>query len=112
MGRPSKYTKAIADEIREYIRDGLTQEDAACLAGISKSTFYNWAKEKPEFLDSLKKAWIENKLRHIKSVDRKDKSWQASAWWLERRFQNEFALQLNRGEEDGTNLDGSEIVDE
>ena len=96
MGRPSKYTEALAQQIFEYIRDGLTQEDAACLAGISDSTFHRWKHENEDFREAIKKAWIANKHEHIKVVRAREKNWQASAWWLERRFQDEFALNRDK----------------
>ena len=41
-GRPSKLTPKVLDDIVKWLKLGYYQEDAAVMAGISKSTFYGW----------------------------------------------------------------------
>jgi len=73
------------------IQEGNFYEDAYALAGIPESTFYEWKKNHPEFLEAIKKADIICKSLHIKNIKKhSDKQWQASAWYLERRYPNEF----------------------
>jgi transposase len=45
-----KYSKEIVQEICKYIEEGSNYEDAAALAGIGESTFYEWKQKKPEFV--------------------------------------------------------------
>lgn len=88
-----KYSDEITQEICKYLRAGNTQHDSAVLAGISEETFYTWKKEKSEFSEALKKAEQECKSRNIAIIQRAaEKTWQAAAWWLERKHNSEFAL--------------------
>lgn len=52
----AKYNKEIVKKICEYIRDGDSKKLASKKAGISESTFHEWANTKPEFLEAIKKA--------------------------------------------------------
>ena len=51
----AKYADA-APKVLELIENGATYKDAAEQAGISEHTFYDWMKEKPQFLQSVHKA--------------------------------------------------------
>ncbi len=91
----SKYSKELTLEICGYLEDGLTQKDAAILAQISTETFHAWLKDekKPEFSEAIKAAKIKNKQYHLNNIKKAGvKSWQASAWYLERVYQSEFAI--------------------
>ena len=88
-----KYSPEITQEICKYLRAGNTQRDSSKLAGISEETYYTWKKTHPEFSEVIEKAELECKARNIAIIQRADeKQWQASAWWLERKHNDEFAL--------------------
>lgn len=87
----SKYTPEIVEEICGYIEDGLLQKDAAVLAGISVSTFHEWDNKHSEFSEALIAAKLRGKAHHIKKIKKADQ-WQSSAWYLERKFPDEFAI--------------------
>lgn len=88
-----KYSNEIVSEITNYIRAGNTQHDAAVLAGISDETFHVWKREKSDFSEALKKAEQVCKSRNIAIIQKAaEKTWQAAAWWLERKYHQEFAL--------------------
>jgi hypothetical protein len=88
-----KYSSEMVDEICKYLRAGNNISDTCSLVGINDDTFYDWKKNKPEFSDALKKAENECKARNIAIIQKAaEKSWQAAAWWLERRYNSEFAL--------------------
>jgi len=91
-----KYSKEITEEICKYLRAGNSQKDSAVLAGIGESTYYEWM-DNPEFAEPIKKAEQECKSRNIAIIQKAaEKSWQAGAWWLERKYNSEFALkQIN-----------------
>lgn len=98
----SKYTKELCDEICKYIRAGNTGHDSAILSGISEETFYAWQRKDgdfyhPEFSEAIKSAEKECKARNIAFIQKAaEKQWQAAAWYLERKYNNEFALkQIN-----------------
>ena len=81
------------DQVLKYIANGLTNDDACDYAGVSRTVFYEKVKEETDFADKYKKALISFKAGHINNVNLKSKeTWQASAWMLERKFRNEFAL--------------------
>ncbi len=110
-----KFSKERVEEICSYIAQGLSQKDAVTLSGISESVFYLWKSDHPDnplsekqrmdFLESLKRAESENKKHHIDIIRQaSEKSWQASAWWLERRYKEEFAVRSEHTGKDGEEL--------
>ena len=48
MARPTKLTQEKIDEICNWLKLGYYQEDAATMAGISSSTFYDWMRRGAE----------------------------------------------------------------
>lgn len=102
----TKFGPETCKEIIEGIKQGYPQKTAAALAGVSESTFYDWlkrgedAKRKTkysEFLESVKKAREHSKAHHLGVIrkagegdDKNRPQWQASAWYLERMFPDEF----------------------
>jgi len=65
----AKYSKQIVKEICGYLEDGLAQKDAARLAGISESTFYEWLSTKSEFSESLMRAMAKYKYKLVTMVN-------------------------------------------
>ena len=98
-----KYCPEIIKEISGYIVDGYNQHDAAIMAGISEALFYEWMKNKIEFIEAIKKAHAEYKHEHLQIIRKAatNGSWQASAWLLERRYKDEFALRQENTGADG-----------
>lgn len=87
-----KYNPEKIKEICDHIGKGNSRNDACTLADINQDTFYVWM-QKPEFSEAVKKAEIVCKSFHIENIVRhSEKSWQASAWWLERKHFAEFGL--------------------
>jgi hypothetical protein len=117
-----KYSLKLTEEICNYIEAGNSQVDSAALSDISEKTFYEWMKTKSKFRESIKKAEYKCKQRNIAVIQRaavgrkgkrtiKDKegnvireeeydldkpNWFAAAWWLERKFKEEFAQKINQ----------------
>ncbi len=55
-----KYTKKTVEQISQLVEaDSYTVAEICKLVGISKSTYHEWKRTKPDFLDSLKKAQTE-----------------------------------------------------
>ena len=48
MARPTKLTPDVIEDICNWLKLGYYQEDAATMAGISASTFYDWMKKGDE----------------------------------------------------------------
>lgn len=99
MGRPRKDpTPKITEAICRARALGLSWEHCAAQVKMSKDTVLYWRKrgaagEQPysDFLVAVQKAEsdaIDKALDRIKTAG--EKSWQASAWWLERRYPQRF----------------------
>ncbi|MCX6812608.1 MAG: helix-turn-helix domain-containing protein [Candidatus Berkelbacteria bacterium] len=86
-----KYNETITKQILEYLKDGLTAKDACFAVGISEETFYTWKKEKPEFSESIERELMDFKITCLRTL-RDANDWKASAWWLERKYPDEFSL--------------------
>ena len=86
--------------IYKAIADGLTQRDAAALAGISEDTLSNWKKDNSDFSEEIRKKEIEHKRKLIQIIEKAaERSWQAAAWRLERKYKEEFSSQKSIQEE-------------
>lgn len=63
MARKSKYTPELVKQLIGLLRNGNTDVDACSRVGISKDTFYEWIKSKPDFSDAVSRARAET--RHL-----------------------------------------------
>lgn len=104
-GRPTKLTPKLIAALEREIRIGLPYKTACALCGLSFETFNEWRKgnfpeqasEKicREFSDRIKIAEAEAQkvmllaVRHA-SVSARPGQWQAAAWFLERRYPDEY----------------------
>lgn len=106
----AKYNPEIISDICKYLRAGNTQKDTCILVGINNDTFHEWMK-KAEFSEQIKKAQQECKSRNIAIIQKAaEKTWQAAAWWLERKHKDEFALRTENTGKDGAPLTGLVII--
>ncbi len=53
MARPSKISPSVIEDVCNWLKLGYYQEDAAVMAGISPSTFYDWMKKGDEKADDI-----------------------------------------------------------
>jgi len=97
MARPSKLTEDVKRRFLTSIRAGNDKKVAAAMAGISESTLYHWLElarkpdAEPEFLEfseSLTQAEAEAEVAAVARIQQAATNgrWQASAWWLERKY--------------------------
>lgn len=92
INRKNKATQKTIEIILNAIAEGLTQRESAILAGISEDTLSLWKKDS-DFSEQIRQKQIECKLGHIRNIKKaSEKSWHASAWWLERKHKEEFSL--------------------
>lgn len=84
-----KFNETTVNDLVTHLKAGNSIKDSCLLAGISRETYYAWKKEHPDFSDIIKKAEAECKARNIALIQQ-DKSWQSKAWWLERKYPEEF----------------------
>lgn len=98
-GRPTKLTPEIQRVIVSAIAKGNTREVAAAAAGIGRTTLFTWmstgssATHGPyrDFLNAVKKAESLAVMSMVGIVRHAaGESWQAAAWWLERRYPDEW----------------------
>lgn len=89
-GRPTKMTRALVAKIAEALSFGLSDEEAADVAGISDLTLTTWRK-RPDFLRDIKHAVSARLLLRLKRIDAGEDGWQGTAWCLERMYPTRFA---------------------
>lgn len=88
MPRPTKYSAKTRDAILAAIAVGCSREQAAAVAGIGERTLYDWLKAKPQLSQDIEKAeaaGVQARLQRIEQAAQGG-AWQADAWWLERRY--------------------------
>uniref|UniRef100_A0A6M3JKW8 Putative DNA binding, helix-turn-helix domain containing protein n=1 Tax=viral metagenome TaxID=1070528 RepID=A0A6M3JKW8_9ZZZZ len=84
--RNSKLTDARVEAILNALRTGCTRRAAAAVGGISHTTLYDWMNNDPTLAATIERAEGEAEATFTAIVARAaPTSWQASAWWLERR---------------------------
>lgn len=93
-----KLTSEIAEESIRLVKAGASNSDVIAYIGVTETTFYRWLREprtEPErqLSQGLKKAETERKLWHLQRIHKaaEEGDWKASAWYLERRYPNEYA---------------------
>lgn len=105
-GRKTKLSPELIISLCLDIRNGMPYKYACAKAGISERVFHKWksagmdegpksnGKENKafvQFVQSIKKADAEAIDRNVSLIQVAAKtSWQAAAWWLERRFPKDF----------------------
>jgi len=87
MARPSKRTPEREAKILDLLRAGNTRSTAALACGVGYSTFCEWVAKFPELAEQVKAAEAAAETLHVQNIlnAASKGSWQASAWWLERR---------------------------
>lgn len=102
MPRPTKYNPERVQRIVETLRGGNTRRAAAWAGGIEIDTFHQWLKRYPAFSDAVKQAEADAELAMVErvrlaSVD----TWQAAAWWLERKLKQDWSARQEQTGADG-----------
>ena len=91
-GRKTLYTPERVKVIIEAIQLGGSDVDACEHGGIKQQTFYRWLNEKSEFREQVTRTRIVGKLLRIGRIKQHgEKDWRADAWYLERRWPEEYA---------------------
>ena len=77
--------------IAHYLKKGITLKDACTLVGVSKMEMGEMRSD-VEFDDFVKRCETECEIEHIDNISTAGSmgSWQASAWYLERRFPEKY----------------------
>jgi len=100
----TKFDPDTCHKIIQALEAGNYRKTAAALAGIDETTLVRWIKRGREsksrgkyyqFYQSVKKAEEFAKAYHLQQIRKASEngSWQASAWYLERKHPNEWGRQ-------------------
>jgi hypothetical protein len=86
-GRPSKYTPERVKRITAALAAGNSRKAAAAYGGITIETLCAWERQFLDFSTAVKSAEAQAEVSHVANIAQAARggSWQASAWWLERR---------------------------
>lgn len=111
-GRRLKLTKDLITEVDQLLTAGNYQETVRQYLGISHTTWYRWLQEgeavaggihelhgepiaapelKRDLRDTVLRASMKSEVRNVANINRaalEEGEWRASAWFLERRFQD------------------------
>lgn len=94
MARFSVKTPERVSAIMKALRAGSTRRAAAQFGEIHVDTFYDWFNNDPSFSDEVLKAEADAEVRFTtKIATAAEETWQAAAWWLERRRPDDFREQ-------------------
>lgn len=93
VGRPRAVTPKIIEKLEQAFKLGCTNEEACFYAEISKSTFYDFIKENPEFSERFNdlKSYEKIKARMVVHNALKHNDKDMAKWYLERKVKDEFS---------------------
>jgi hypothetical protein len=90
-GRKCTYSLEKADLIIKYLEAGNTRKASYEALGIDDRTFYRWIEKYDNFAYRIKEAEARAEIRNVAISNKAAQtSWQASAWWLERRRKEDY----------------------
>lgn len=101
-GRPTRLTEDFIEKFVAAVKAVLTYKRACEMCSLHKSSFYAYLdqaeKDKKDdiesihtrFSDAVKKARSEKAQQYIKTIENREKNWQANAWLLERCFREDY----------------------
>src|SRR2546428_824250 len=95
QGRPGRPRKLADPQRRETLLKALeaghTYKAACASAGLSEDAFARYRAEYADFADDVRQAEAKAAIRLVGQIlEAGDKDWRALAWWLERRFPEEW----------------------
>ncbi len=108
LHKNDKFNTRTLEVIERLIREGNSKETSARLAQIAPQTLYNWMERHKGVLERVEEAEESNVRSLSKLMLRHGKrTWQALAWYMERRYPKRFAQQsatLIQGNRDGIQI--------
>jgi hypothetical protein len=103
VGRPTKFTEAIVDQLCAALADGCPIRGACTVAGIGVTTLSEWREKHPEInqrIDEARELARQKALQAIKAAGEKD--WRANAEWLRLTFPADYRGNANKIEVSAT----------
>lgn len=93
QGRREVYTPEQSRAIVQALKQGNTRQVAATLAGIGKTTFYEWMDKDADFADAVLRAEAERESKVVcRILDSEDD--RLSLEWLKRRHRDDWGDQI------------------
>lgn len=89
-GRPKKFTREKQDTVISIIECGGSRKMAAKAVNVSVTTIRNEMDRNPEFLDRVREAESSCYRKHLAKIQG-SRDWKASAWFLARKWPDEFS---------------------
>ena len=109
-----KLNTEVTNAICQALRAGNTRHDSAVYGGICETTFYEWLKKADEgkepyteFSEAVKKAEADAIVRNVAIIQKaaNDGTWQAAAWFLERRRPDDWGRDRNTNNNETDGID-------
>jgi hypothetical protein len=108
----SKATPKTIKIILDAIRSGTSQRDASALAGISEDTLSLWKRDS-DFSEQMRQKEVQFKMDQVKVIEKAaQKSWQAAAWLLERKYPNEYTNRVRIEQPEAPRTGYEQLTDE
>jgi hypothetical protein len=102
-GRPTKYTPATVEKILEALRGGNTRRASCAVADVSQDSLALWLRTYPEFAEAVEKAEGKAEAKMVSVIKAaSETTWQAAAWWLERKHKAEWSSRVEQTGADGS----------
>ena len=102
-GRPTKYTEQTVAKLLEALRGGNTRRASCAVADVSQDSLALWLRTYPEFAEAVEKAEGKAEAKMVSVIrDASDTTWQAAAWWLERKHKADWSSRVEQTGADGS----------
>jgi hypothetical protein len=102
-GRPTKYTEQNVNRILDALRGGNTRRASCAVADVSQDSLALWLRTYPEFAEAVEKAEGKAEAKMVSVIrDASETTWQAAAWWLERKHKAEWSSRVEQTGADGS----------
>ena len=124
-GAKSKLTEELIEKARKYVSEGHYANVVMQYLNISDYTYYEYLKRGKEdeeagrdtlfskFSNAIKEGEAQAEMRHLQNILKtaQEGTWQASAWYLERKHKNRWSLK-HEIEHQGENIIKVRITDD
>ena len=102
-GRPTKYSPQVVQRLTDALRGGNTRRASCAVADVSQDSLALWLRIYPEFAEAVEKAEGKAEAKMVSIIrDASETTWQAAAWWLERKHKQEWSSRVEQTGADGS----------
>lgn len=92
MARPTEKTPSVVARIEAALKGGNRRMASAAFGGVSYDSFRRWMADDEGFREMVEDAEAEAEVANVLNIEKAGAAgnWQASAWWLERRYKEDW----------------------